>query len=157
MFCDACGNKNEDGYIFCEKCGTKLLESNEDLECNEAIEHLKYEGYDIIGIKGIQNSRKIKEQIERKYSKTLKSKDAQSTLNEGNPLESNHIQVNNKSQSGNTFYDRAAYISEFQNDSKGFNFDNTKNKKNKSKIILIIIEIIVLIAIIIIGYLLYSM
>ena len=154
MFCDACGNKNEDRYIFCEKCGTKLLESNEDLECDEAIEHLKYEGYDIIGIKGIQNNRKIKEQIERKYSKTQKSKDAQSTLNEGNPLESNHIQVNNKSQSGNIFYDREAYIKEFQNDSKDFNFNN---KKNKSKIILIIIEIIVLIAIIIIGYLLYNM
>ena len=52
------------------KYGTKLLESNEDLECNEAIEHLKYEGYDIIGTKGTQNSRKIKKQIERKLLKT---------------------------------------------------------------------------------------
>lgn len=54
------------------KYGTKLLESNEDLECNEAIEHLKYEGYDIIGTKGTQNSRKIKEQIERKLLKCLR-------------------------------------------------------------------------------------
>lgn len=156
MFCDACGNKNEDGYIFCEKCGTKLLESNEDLECNEAIEHLKYEGYDIIGIKGTQNSRKIKEQIERKYSTVQKSKETQSTLNDGNPFGNNQVQVNNKPKSNNTFYDREAYIKEFQNDSKGLNLSNTKNK-NKSKILLIIIEIIVLIAIIIIGYLLYNM
>ena len=156
MFCDACGNNNEEGFVFCEKCGTKLLTSEEDLESNEAIEHLKYQGYEIIGVKVAHNSKRIKEQLESRYSKGQKPKDIQKNANENKSFEKNQAQPNNKSQKTNNFYDREAYIKEYQNQANEFDFEHPHKKRSKSKTILIIIEIIVLIAIIIIGYLLYN-
>lgn len=49
MFCSVCGNKNGDNSAFCAKCGSKLEKAQVDKKkYNEAVEHLKYEGYEIL-------------------------------------------------------------------------------------------------------------
>jgi DNA-directed RNA polymerase subunit M/transcription elongation factor TFIIS len=155
MFCDTCGYGNEEGFIFCEKCGTKLLESEDDIEINEAIEQLKYEGYEIMGRNGTNNEKTVKEKVERKYSKVQIATDRQSKLDDNQILKERQNEVN-KPKQDDAFYDRESYLKEFQNKPKDFKIEYPYKKYNTGKIVLIIIEIIVIVALIIIGCLIYN-
>lgn len=48
MFCSVCGNKNGDNSAFCAKCGNKLENMQANKKYDEAVEHLKFEGYEIL-------------------------------------------------------------------------------------------------------------
>lgn len=48
MYCSNCKEENEDTSLFCAYCGHKLQINGYDAEYNEAIEQLKFQGYDIL-------------------------------------------------------------------------------------------------------------
>lgn len=48
MYCSNCKEENEDTSLFCAYCGHKLQINGYDAEYNEAIEQLRFQGYDIL-------------------------------------------------------------------------------------------------------------
>lgn len=164
MFCYACGNNNEDEFVFCEKCGVKLLDTEEDLKCNEVIEYLKYEGYEIIGNKSVKNKNRKIGQTQSRPQEVQKPKEIKEVSNQTQikPIENKSIReekkvkIKNKPQESNNYSDREAYIRELQKTPKDFELDYPHKNRSKSKMFLIITEVIVLIAIIIIIIYLFN-
>lgn len=48
MYCSNCKEENEDTSLFCAYCGHKLQINGYDAEYNEAVEQLRFQGYDIL-------------------------------------------------------------------------------------------------------------
>ena len=59
MYCSNCKEENEDTSLFCAYCGHKLQINGYDAEYNEAIEQLRFQGYDILEV-AIQNDNQNK-------------------------------------------------------------------------------------------------
>lgn len=149
MYCGSCGKENDDNSLFCAYCGNKLLKYEYDKKYDEAVEHLKYEGYDILTSVDEEvsvNSNTTNDLVEKINKADLKTKNSKNSKVEVNEVNLPKESIPNKF--GNQL--------EFDNKNNTRDYKNNMgqvivNETPKKKSLVPIIICIVILAFLIIG------
>lgn len=136
MFCGACGKENEDKALFCAYCGNKFIKKQYDKKYDEAVEHLKYEGFEILS-ESVED--KAHDVVEDRVSKVPEKK-------EKVPKASNKVEkIHNNRVNDKLEFDNKDNSRKYANNMGQVVVDEKKKKKKDVPLIAAIVILIILI------------
>lgn len=136
MFCGACGKENEDKALFCAYCGNKFIKKQYDKKYDEAVEHLRYEGFEILS-ESVED--KAHDVVEDRVSKDPEKK-------EKVPKASNNVEkIHNNRVNDKLEFDNKDNSRKYANNMGQVVVDEKKKKKKDVPLIAAIVILIILI------------
>ena len=136
MFCGACGKENEDKALFCAYCGNKFIKKQYDKKYDEAVEHLKYEGFEILS-ESVED--KAQDVLEDRVSKVSEKKEKVSKA-------SNNVEkIQNKKVNDKLEFDNKDNSRKYANNMGQVVVDEKKKKKKEVPLIVAIVILSILI------------
>lgn len=147
MFCGACGKENEDGALFCAYCGNKFIKKQYDKKYDEAVEHLKYEGFEILSESGDDKSQDIV--VEDRVNKEPVKKEKISKVS------NNEEKIHNNKVNDKLEFDNKDNSRKYANNMGQVVVDEKKKKKKDVPLIAAIVILIILIFVGICGFAYY--
>lgn len=136
MFCGACGKENEDKALFCAYCGNKFIKKQYDKKYDEAVEHLRYEGFEILS-ESVED--KTHDVVEDRVSKVPEKK-------EKVPKASNNVEkIQNNRVNDKLEFDNKDNSRKYANNMGQVVVDEKNKKKKDVPLIAAIVILIILI------------